>query len=901
MAKINSLAYAFNRGLISKYGLARTDVRRVALSAEIQTNYIPKVLGAMSLRPGLGFVGTPRSNNQAINIPFVFETPDDTALLELTDSKLRVRVAEQLITRVAVSAIVANGDFASFVGWTDTSVGGNASASGGQLNLLAVTNGVAKASQSVAVGGSDAGKVHALRIVVTRGPITLRIGNVTGGDNVVTDTTLRAGTHSIAFIPAAGTFAIEFSSRATSVKLVDSCQIEPAGILELPTQWTSELLSLVRWEQSADVVFIACDGVSQNRIERRDNGSWSVVEYFPLDGPFRTANTTQTALDPSGQNGNITIVSTGHIFDQGHIGALFKLTSSGQKVISDLLGANEFTDPVQVTGIGTSSRKLVINISGTWATKLSLERSLDDGLTWNTTGQTFFNNQVDFDYNDGFDNQIIKYRLGFIGGDYVSGTASVTLANSGGGITGIVRITDVAGPESASAEVITPLGSVNKTVLWSEGAWSQYRGFTTAVAIHGGRLCWAGRGKLWCSVSDAYESFNEDIEGDSGTIARNIGRGPVDRVNWLSPVLRLIVGAEGSEVSTRSSALDEILTPANCNLKAFSTRGSAAVPSVIVDSDAFFSHRTGNKLMRISPSATGLDYETSDVSIFIPEILAEGVVRVAVQRLPETRIHCVLADGNVAILIFDDLENVQCWVNFHTFHADIEDVAILPGDGEDLVYYMVNRTVNGVQTRFLERWAFENQCVGGDYNYQADSHLVFTFGSPQNIISIPHLIGEDVVVWADGKDLSPGFDDDQKVYRVDGSGNITLDPGVTVSHAIVGLAYNATFQSSKLAYAAQMGTALLQPKIVNQVGIIAVDMHRYGVRVGQDINHLRNLPSSENGKPVDPDYIWTAYDNPTFPISGTWNTDARLVMRSTAPRPATILAAVISMQTDEKT
>ncbi len=45
---------AFNRGLISQLGLARTDLKRMALSGSIQTNLMPRMLGSAMHRPGFG-------------------------------------------------------------------------------------------------------------------------------------------------------------------------------------------------------------------------------------------------------------------------------------------------------------------------------------------------------------------------------------------------------------------------------------------------------------------------------------------------------------------------------------------------------------------------------------------------------------------------------------------------------------------------------------------------------------------------------------------------------------------------------------------------------------------------------------------------------------------------------
>ena len=78
----------FNRGLISPLALARTDIERTALSAETMTNWMPRNLGSMSLRPGSKYIGATASNNAAKFIPFIY-SQSDTALVEITDVLMR--------------------------------------------------------------------------------------------------------------------------------------------------------------------------------------------------------------------------------------------------------------------------------------------------------------------------------------------------------------------------------------------------------------------------------------------------------------------------------------------------------------------------------------------------------------------------------------------------------------------------------------------------------------------------------------------------------------------------------------------------------------------------------------------------------------------------------------------
>src|SRR5437899_9472625 len=127
MAVQNAALLGFNRGLVSKLALARTDLKRTALSAEVMTNWMPRVLGSMMLRPGLGFLGDTKSDLKARYLEFIFSLTDK-ALLELTNLAMRVWVSDALITRVAVTSTVTNGTFAvDLTGWTGNDEAGGLS------------------------------------------------------------------------------------------------------------------------------------------------------------------------------------------------------------------------------------------------------------------------------------------------------------------------------------------------------------------------------------------------------------------------------------------------------------------------------------------------------------------------------------------------------------------------------------------------------------------------------------------------------------------------------------------------------------------------------------------------------------------------------------------------------
>lgn len=896
MAHKNLPLVAFNRGLVSALGLSRQDVKRIALSAETQTNWMPTVLGSMSIRPGMGYLGATKSNAAAKMLEFVFSV-SDKALLELTALAMRIWVSDALVTRASVSTSVANGNFDANLGsWTDNDESGGVSAwvTGGYMGLTGTGTNAAIRDQTITVAVADQNVEHGLRIVVQRGPVTLRVGSTSGGDEYITETTLYTGVHSLALTPT-GNFYIRFLSRHKRQVLVDSCNVEAAGVVELTTPWTASDLDLVRADQSADVIFVACYGFQQRRIERRSTRSWSVVLYQSDDGPFRTQNTGPGTMVASVLSGNGTLTSSIAFFRSTHVGALFSVTSTGQTVTKSMGVLNDATASIEVTGV-TTDRAFTIVLSGLTATgnTVILQRSFDNAVWAAVSGKSWTIDTTE-SYTDGLDNQIVYYRL--LCSVYAAGTTAAQLTISTGSIRGVARVTGYTSQTVVDIEIISDFGSLVATSDWEEGQWSDYRGWPSAVGFDGGRLWWGGKDAIVGSVSDAFSSFDPETVGDSGPINRTLPGGQVDTINWILSLQRLMVGGQGAEYSCRSDSLDGPLTPTNFNPKKASTQGSAPVRAVAIDSQGVYVQRGGTRVytLALTSNQVTFDYTATDLCSIIPEIGLPRVVRIAVQRQPDTRVHCVRSDGTVAILIFDSVEQVTCWVEMET-DGLVEDVAILPGDAgdsEDHVYYVVKRTINGSTVRYLERWAFQSECIGGTTNKLADSFVTYS-GAATTTITAAHLAGENVVVWADGVDVGTASDWTQ-TYTLNGSGQATLSAAVT--SYMVGLPYTAPFKSGKLLELAnQGGTPLNQMKAIRTLGLIMANVHPKGLRFGRDLTNMDDLPELEAGTAISQTAMRTDYDEDPIIFPGSWGTDERLCLLAAAPRPVTVLSAVVEVE-----
>jgi hypothetical protein len=938
MTQAKPALYAFNRGLISTLGLARIDIKKQALAAQKQTNFMPRILGSMMLRPGTQYVGNTNGNAVAVCVPFIFSCTD-VAFLEFTDSVLRPWLVtntsggppytESVITRASVATTLTNGTFAGNInGWTNSDQGGATSAwmTGNYMSFIGTGFNTAGEYQALTISSADQSTEHALRIVVAQGTVTVFVGTSVGDDSVMNRRTISAGTHSLAFTPNAGTVYLQFTSNVNFPSLLQSVAIESAGVLTLPSpypigalQVTANLnqTTLLRYDQSGDVVYLACDGYAQYKVIRTygetNPRSWSIVLYRPVDGPFMLQNVTGVEMTSSVLTGAGTLTSSQPHFYPGHVGALFQLASNGQYVSAAVSGTQQWTNAIQVNGEGAAQRTFGITITGTWVGTIQLQYSVGAIGSWiDVPGESWTANQANVSYYDTLDNQTIFYRIGFEN-TYTSGTATASLTFAQGSITGTCLVTKfvsstvvdiVVLTEPGNTGVLGGFGSTSSTVIWWEGQWSAYQGYPTSVGLYEGRLWWAGRSAIVGSVSDAYESFDQTVVGDSGVINVTIGAGPVDRINWVLPLQDLLLGGGTAEEAVRSSDLTGPVTPTDLMIKTASTRGSASIDGIKIDYNGMFVDKSYRRLYQLvyQPNFFLLDYTSKDMTNFTPDIAYmedgalipfPGFAQIVVQRTPDTRIHARLNDGTVRVLVSDTEEDEQCWVKVQSAPsvagaAQVIGSFVLPGVGEDLVYYIVQRTINGSSTCFIERWAREDECIGGAITKCIDAHTVVVNAIPSNAVTgAQYLAGETVAVWADGSDAG--------TYTVSGSGTFTLNGLYT--NVVYGLPYTAQFQSTKLGINTQSETLLGEHKNIKQLGVIMQNAHYQGLQYGPDFTtaHLRNLPLTYKNAQQPANTVYTFYDDHSFSFPGIWDTDSRLCLQAASPRPVTIIAAVIEL------
>lgn len=882
MAHVRAPLYSCNGGEVGPEALTRFDLERMQFAGSLCQNFMPRIIGSMTIRPGLEYV-TDIDFGNVMLMEYSY-SGDSTLIPILSANEMRVVKDGALVSRVSVSTSVTSPEFNTLTGWTDVSTGAATAASvDGFLALTATNQDEAGIQQQITVSVGDQGKEHAVRVKISNGPVNFWIGTAAGESDILNADGLERGEHSFAFTPA-GDVWFRFGSTAARIVRVDSCAIEAPGVMILPTPWAGTQIASneVRYRQSIDIVYCAHGLTQQREIQRRSDTSWGLQIYKVDDGPF-TIGDDGIAMTPSAYTGNVQITSSKSYFTIGMVGRLLRLIQSGQTVVETFTAYPQEGAPIRISGVG-DRREFDIEISGTWTGSLVLEAAVDDGTgspsSW-TTQYTYTTNGSAHIDNSDIDDNVIKFHRFRTGSDFAvtgSNSAVATLVFSSGRNTGVVRILNVTSPTTAGVEVLERLYSLNPSFEWDHTTWSNFDGWPGAVEVFGGRLYWFNRGDAYGSVPDEFRSFDDTIEGDSAPIQRSIGSGSHRGALSAVGLQRLIVHTDSSEISIKASGYDEPITPDAWFPADASTRGSANLRAIKADKDGIFVQSSKTALFRMAIDQAGVDYAASDLTS-MHEHICDGspIVDIAIQRRPDTVIWCVLENGEARALTYEPSENVISWSRIVT-DGQFKRVCATRGAGQDAVHFAVQR--NGALR--LERLANYADCRGGSVNCIADGFKRFTGVTAQTVFAVPHLANKSVVVWVNGV----ARHDMDNLYAVPANGNVTL--AAVTGNVVIGLPYQAKWKSTKLAYGAQTGTALFARKRIARLGLYLVKTMLDGLRVGGDFAKLAKLTTSENGKPIPAGHLFEEFDADLMPVPGSWTTDSRVCIQANAPYPFTL-------------
>lgn len=742
-------------------------------------------------------------------------------------------------------------------------------------------------------------------------------------------------------------YTLEFSHQAIRV-FTETGLVSGAGTISAP--WGEADLWNIQVETIGDLMYIACSGYTARVLTRNSSTSWTLSTYDPKGGPFlplaesgrvtfngdggyvtpdMTSNTAPsgTCVDfkastetfkvfnrnttsqftvadngagwlyyefPSGVTiaayairgtdrgdharsvpiswilfGRTTTTGDWHVLDSQ------KLTSDwlpGETRLYDIQNKQGGTRQIKLRWLGGGDTDPALTVIG----ELMLLEDPDDQTTTTLTANT-----SDINDGDGFQSSDVGRLMRVMGGDGYWRNLRIESRTSSTEVEIVIL----------SPAPLDPDTLVGGSHLFQIGAWSTVSGWPECVFKHKGRLGWANTSEeprtFWLSKAGIFDDLGTSQPlTDEDAITATLDSGEVDFILWgasnnddmflgTAGGIRIIGKRDGSEVFGPDN-VEEI--------------GSTVVPAgnvrpVFSNLMMLFVDASGEKIYETGFSEEAGGYTARELTIMSEHVFRSGVKELHFQQAPEPTIWAVLEDGTVGICTYDreqQIFGVSRFVPPGT-NAAVESMCILPIETTEVPMFLVRRTVDGSTTRRIERMAD---------SYRGDGNSVFAYpvylmaaatysgSATSTITGLSYLEGETVGVYDITNDVDLGD------AVVNGSGNITVPGGGTVTNALVGLRYTSRVKTLPPPNAPEDGRDIAHGMVPIRAYVDIFET--YGLEIGGD-RHMHALTTNSDAR-LDPAIPALHTGVVEAPIEEGWATLHEITLQTDTAYPATIRA-----------
>lgn len=245
------------------------------------------------------------------------------------------------------------------------------------------------------------------------------------------------------------------------------------------------------------------------------------------------------------------------------------------------------------------------------------------------------------------------------------------------------------------------------TSIWALGAWSSEYGYPAEAEYYGDRMwfafTYAQPQTLWGSRVGAYSDFGKSSPiQDDDAISATLNARQLNEIRDLVPLTSLVAMTAAGEWRV-TGGNDNVITPSSVGFQPQSYRGTSSVQAVVVGNSAIFIQDRGTVVRDLSFRIEDDGYDGNDLSIYASHLL-EGrrIVDSAYQQAPDSVVWLVRDDGVLLGITYVREQQVVGW-HRHDTDGFVENVCVIPENGEDVLYLCIRREVGGATVRYVER------------------------------------------------------------------------------------------------------------------------------------------------------------------------------------------------------
>lgn len=717
---------SFASGEISPRLYGRIDFQGYQNGLRTCRNFVVLKQGGVQNRAGTRFISEVNDSTKLARlVPFQFST-DQSYVLELGNQTMRVfkngavmqRPSATNVTGVTPAILAAHRPPIAYAGLT---VVGHGLSGGESITVSGVQTGI----------DGDWIAIYIDQDHIQLGSASLG-GSLAHGCGVTTITWVSGGTMTVGDASA-------------------------GSALVVPTPWTSADLPLLKFTQSADVMTIVHPSYPPQQVKRYGDNRWTVQAFQAVNGPFLDLNTDQTkTMYVSAVSGSVTITANFAAFTADMVGLLIRIDQAPDDwtpvwEVAKAISTNEVVKYgasfYQAINAGTTGTLAPTHLEGSardgiggvvwqyihsgFGTALitaltdaqhvtaTVQSRMPDSLV---SGSTFAVTQLEGD-NSGLVRFWCPTHV-FSAGDVVSmtggadvnmaGTYSIQATGTDGTDTYyLVANADVAtqifGSIVAVSDVFVQLGTTNHSYKWAMQAWGSSQSFPAATAYYEQRQVFGGTPgqpqAMQFSTVTGYTDFGQGVPVlDDDAISATVFSNQVCQIKHFLELSSLIVLTSGGVFRCMGgSDGGGVLTPATIQVKPQSANAVSDVAPLRVDHYGLFIQEKGSQVRSLAYSFAEDSFIGQDMTV-VSDHLFKGhtIIGWAYQETPNSNVWAVRDDGLLIGLTFSPEQQVTAW-HRHDTAGLFESVCCITENNEDVVYFIVNRTINGAQHRYIER------------------------------------------------------------------------------------------------------------------------------------------------------------------------------------------------------
>lgn len=550
----------------------------------------------------------------------------------------------------------------------------------------------------------------------------------------------------------------------------NGAQLESGGSpYEIATPWAGADLPLLKFAQSADIIYMTHSGYQVGIIKRLAADQFEFNYFTWKDGPFQQINTDGTVVVwlESLTADTATLKSSGSIFTSDMVGDVFYIEQSplvaemawepAKSVVTGnirVAGSNYYaavnsgttgtvrpshTDGIKSDGVVQwdylHSGSGICEITGYTSpshVSVVIQRPMPDSLV-GSFGAINVPTAV-APFVRGADPRITRYTAdisvtahGYLTGDevvvtgvvsnrpgfqsWINGKHTITVLTANSfRLNGSVKI------DTSKTVTISNVGTVRKegtafsSPRWAIGSWGEDRGWPGCVSFFQQRLAFGGSSSepqtAWLSEIGVYDGFRVDTPvAGDNAIQFAIDSQQINEVRHLVQLRDLVVLGSGAEWLLRGSN-DSGLTPDNVTVNAQGYRGASHNRPLVVGNSIVYVQSRGSIIRDLGYQFEVDGYVGNDLTLFSNHLFrGKTVVDWSYAQEPESIIWVVLDDGSLLSLTYVKEQQVWGWARHDSGDGLFKAVCTVPEGDEDAVYFVIERVIDGSTVRYVERMA----------------------------------------------------------------------------------------------------------------------------------------------------------------------------------------------------